>query len=50
VVLLALGLAFLFISTRMGVPAPRPVAKLAARAPAPAQAPARASLPVEQSA
>jgi hypothetical protein len=47
-VLLALGLAFLFVSARMGVPAPRPVAKLPARAPA--QAPAAASVPVEQSA
>ncbi len=48
VVLLALGLAFLFVSARMGVPAPRPVAKLPARTPAPAQAPA--AVPVEQSA
>ena len=50
VVLLALGLAFLFVSARMGVRAPRPVAKLPSRAPAPAQAPAAASVPVEQSA
>jgi len=44
VVLLGLGLGFLYVSARMGVPAPRPVANLPARAPAPAQA------PVEQSA
>ena len=52
VVLLALGLTFLFVSARMGgARAPRPVAKLPARAAAvPAQAPAPASVPVEQSA
>jgi hypothetical protein len=54
VVLLALGLAFLFVSARMGVraarpaSAARPVATLPARAPAAAQAPA--TVPVEQSA
>ncbi len=56
IVLLALGLAFLFVSARRGaVKAPRPVAKLPARAvaaaaPARAPAPATASVPVEQSA
>jgi hypothetical protein len=53
IVLLALGLAFLFVSARIGgVKAPRPVAKLPARAPAPAAqaAPAPASVAVEQSA
>ena len=49
VVLLALGLTFLFVSARRGVPAPQPVAKLPARAPAAAQAAATASV-VEQSA
>jgi hypothetical protein len=50
-VLLALGLAFLLVSARMGVrPAPT-VAKLPTRAPAvPAEAPAAATVPVEQSA
>ncbi len=52
VVLLALGLVFLFVSARMGVKAALPVATLSARAPAPApgQAPAAAPVPVEQSA
>jgi hypothetical protein len=48
-VLLALGLAFLFVSARMGVRTARPVATLPTRAPA-AQAPAPASVPVERSA
>jgi hypothetical protein len=52
VVLLALGLAFLFVSARMGdAKAPRPITKLPARAPAAAaQAAATATVPVEQSA
>ncbi|HEX9050623.1 MAG TPA: hypothetical protein VF841_08840 [Anaeromyxobacter sp.] len=52
VVLLALGLAFLFVSARMGdAKVTRPVAKLPARAPVPPPAaPAPASVPVEQSA
>jgi hypothetical protein len=50
IVLLALGLAFLFVSARMGaVKAPRPIAKLPAR-PTAAPAAAAASVPVEQSA
>ncbi len=50
VVLLALGLTFLFVSARMGVRPASPVATLPARAPAPAQARATATVPVEQSA
>jgi hypothetical protein len=52
VVLLALGLAFLFVSARASVRPARPVAKLQARAPAPvpAKAAATTSAPVEQSA
>ncbi len=53
-VLVALGLAFLFVSARMGVNPAAPVAKLPARAPAAAPAPAEvrapAPIPVEQSA
>jgi hypothetical protein len=52
IVLLALGLAFLFVSARVGVRPARPVAQLPARAPSalPAKATAAASVPVEQSA
>ncbi|HET8541357.1 MAG TPA: hypothetical protein VFL83_15885 [Anaeromyxobacter sp.] len=51
IVLLALGLAFLFVSARSGVRPARTVTQLPARTPAaPVQAPARASVRVEQSA
>jgi hypothetical protein len=51
IVLLALGLAFLFVSARMGVRPATQLTKLPARAPAaPAPAAAAAPVPVEQSA